>query len=424
MAAKSSPPGEMLLEAVWEREFGEGRFSDTVFKVGDRDFSLSRFPLAAASPVFAAMLFSSEGIRWKEQGPGVPVVVNDCLPLAFEQLARYAYRLELQLSPSNVLHVQRAADKYQVLPLVDICDAAVDEMLEGGDANNLLLLLDAEMQICGSIGEMGKRATEGSILLRSEAFLSLSPATVEWLLVGHLEADEEEVWNGCRAWASKRAKVESGCWQDHLRPLCHLIRFPLLPHKVFDTEVVRTGLLTSEQEVSVLLHARGSVTIEHFPGPRVCLHFDRASAAPNVSICDGGTTVEFDKDGAHRCVFAVPGFEVGVHSWTITWLKPGCCGYAGVATAQEVQRGSSSQGRMDRFLYPDICAGFSNMAKLMVERSPGARLAITVDMDLQKIIFQSHNGRYEQTFEYRGKLHPSIDADENNTFSIRGGVHL
>ena len=109
--------------------------------------------------VFAAMLFPSEGICWKEHGHGVPVIVHDCEPFAFEQQARYAYRLELQLSPWNVLHVQRAADKYQVLPLVELCDAAIEKMLDGGDPNNLLCLLGAEMQICGSIGELGKRAT-------------------------------------------------------------------------------------------------------------------------------------------------------------------------------------------------------------------------------------------------------------------------
>ena len=79
-----------------------------------------------------------------------------------------------------------------------------------------------------------------------------------------------------------------------------------------------------------MLHTRGSVLTAHFPGLRVSLHFDRASAAPNVNIINGGTTAEFDKDGAYRCVFTIPGFEVGIHSWTIIWLKPGCCGNAGV----------------------------------------------------------------------------------------------
>jgi hypothetical protein len=61
---------------------------------------------------------------------------------------------------------------------------------------------------------------------------------------------------------------------------------------------------------------------------------------------------------------------------------------------------------------------------LNVPREAGARVAITVFMDTGRIIFQTRSQKVEATFRHTGVIHPAIDSDNDNEFSIEIGVRL
>ena len=92
----------------------------------------------------------------------------------------------------------------------------------------------------------------GESLLATKAFVALEERTVAWLLQSAIAAQEDDVWAACRLWATARQdEADAGekdtaapaKWQDFLRPLVPFIRFPLVSARIFDTEVVRSGLL-------------------------------------------------------------------------------------------------------------------------------------------------------------------------------------
>lgn len=427
------------LSAAWVAELSEGRFSDVTFCVDGRSFRLSRLPFAVASPAFAAMLFPSEAhscppppakrcrVEWTEHHPDAVVTLQDMSAGTFEQLARYVYRTETELTAWNVLQVHKMADMYQIRPLIKECDDVIERLLQKGEPDDVLGLINAEMETSGTIKCYEQYALEqGNMLLKSSSFPLLHRQTVEWLLSSKLEASEDDVWLACYGWAHQVTKL-GGTWQDALRPLCDQIRFTLISQHIFDTQVAQSGLLTSERVIGILLHSRGSVLLEAFPGPRyVPFTFDPVSAAPGTTIGESGSTVTFGNATNHRCVFAVPGIESGVHSWTIIWTQTGCCGFAGLATSEEVSRGSNKDGW--RFLSRDRLkqmVGFDGRAKVIVPKKAGERVAFTVNMDLQTVTCQSSSGqRWHGRFRHTGKVHPAIDSDENNEFRICAGVQL
>merc|ERR1719461_899159 len=64
------------------------------------------------------MFSPSEDCHWMEQQPGSTVILEDIRPEGFEEMAKYVYGVPTDLTPMNVLATKVAADKYQMLELV------------------------------------------------------------------------------------------------------------------------------------------------------------------------------------------------------------------------------------------------------------------------------------------------------------------
>mmetsp|Transcript_65287 Transcript_65287/g.173121 ORF Transcript_65287/g.173121 Transcript_65287/m.173121 type:complete len:409 (-) Transcript_65287:28-1254(-) len=254
--------GSRALEAAWASALSDERFADVTCLVRERSFKLSRLPLAIASPVLASKLYTCV-----DDAP-VNLFYVECSPTAFEEVARFAYRLAPRLNSWNVFHVRQVAVDLQIHSLVGACDRFVSQVQEDL-ADGLLGLLDTAMELrCGYLEKVvGHVVARGATLLRSDELLKVRSETMEFLLDRLEGVLADDWWHTCRNWAGHQETVHGGEWQQYLKPLCKYIKFSSLSASVFETAVVRTGILSSEQEVDVLLQTRRSP--EKDPAPTV-----------------------------------------------------------------------------------------------------------------------------------------------------------
>lgn len=243
--------GSRALEAAWASALSDGRFADVTCLVRERSFKLSRLPLAIASPVLASKLYTCV-----DEAP-VNLFHVDCSPTTFEEVARFAYRLAPRLTSWNVFHVRQVAVDLQIHSLVGACDRFVSQVQEDL-ADGLIGLLDTSMELrCGYLEKVvGHVVAQGATLLRSDELLKVRSETLEFLLERIEGVLADDWWHTCRKWAGHQETVHGGEWQQYLKPLCKYIKFSSMSASVFETAVVRTGVLSSEQEVDVLLQMR------------------------------------------------------------------------------------------------------------------------------------------------------------------------
>lgn len=398
--------------AAWEQEIRQGRFADVTFRVAGVDFQLSRMPFAVSSPVFAALLYPGEGGAWKEHDSGV-VTLQDVAPETFEQIARHAYRMDMQLTAQNVMSIRKAADMYQMPWAVEKCDLCMEALLDNSAPHNALILLSSELELFGSPDTYGKHAVKfGGAVFKSPVFKTLPAKAVQWLLSSDLRADEDDVWLACRAWALERSSdAAGGTWQEEMQVLCDYIRFPVISHRRFDIEIVRSGLLSTDREIDILLHSRGSVLMNSCMGPRVQM----------VLGPESRSRVEFKTP---ERVYASPTFESGTHSWTVAWESGESGGIAGIASAD--WRGYEIDWR--GYEASAIKVGFSLNGSLTVRRPSPARVAITINIEEGTIVLDDQDGctfrGLCQLLKNHRQICAFVESSANNVFSIRYGKHL
>lgn len=251
-----------------------GRYADVVFVVGREDDevqAMRRFPatralFAMASDVFEAMLCSHAGeSAFKDSGE---VRIVDVSPEAFDQLCRHVHQLELALSVDSVFEVLRAADKYELLALMNECKRFVKKTVEeASDLQPCVHLLercvtlrtqygphpDAVLKLMSVIQD--RLADDDLQVLEGDLAGRLEPSHVRALLTSsRIFATEEAVWNAILVWATKR---ESACNEDrtHLaRELFGLVRFNDMQKEFFVTEVMSSGLLDKDDVITALAH--------------------------------------------------------------------------------------------------------------------------------------------------------------------------
>lgn len=105
-----------LLENL-RQVYVDGKMSDVVLKVDNRDFKVHKVILAAHSPIFACMFeHDMAEKRYNE------VDIRDCTAESFEVFIQYIYCGSTDtMSTSNVYNAYYAADKYQVDGLKKKC---------------------------------------------------------------------------------------------------------------------------------------------------------------------------------------------------------------------------------------------------------------------------------------------------------------
>ncbi|XP_068731466.1 BTB/POZ domain-containing protein 6-B-like [Montipora capricornis] len=221
-----------------------------------------KFLLSLGSPVFRAMFYSSMADTREE------IPLDDCDPRSFLDLLRYLYSDELHLTSGNVFELLYLSKKYLVPFLTESCCQFLETELR---ENNVFRILEharlfSESHLEQQCWKLLDAKT--SACLHTEGLLWISHATLSSLFKRDsltLVDGECAVFKAAMRWASANCKARGfESTEEKIRRVLnnaiHLIRFPMIPPRLFSEIVVPTGILT-EKEISqvYLFHKQGAV---------------------------------------------------------------------------------------------------------------------------------------------------------------------
>ena len=222
-----------------------------------------KFLLSLGSPVFHAMFYGNMADLRQE------IPLSDCHPRSFVEFIRYLYSDEVHLTSGNVFELLYLAKKYIVPFLAESCCRFLAAELRESNVFRILeharLFSESDLeQRCWRLLE-----TKTSACLQSEGLLWISRDTLSSLLKRDTLAlvdGECAVFKAAKRWAIANCKVKGpGTTGEELRKVLkeaiYLIRFPLMPPRLFEDVVIPTRILTSEEVSQVhLFHKQGSVS--------------------------------------------------------------------------------------------------------------------------------------------------------------------
>ncbi|KAL3096557.1 hypothetical protein niasHT_025079 [Heterodera trifolii] len=290
------PPKETQLNLADRMEFMflkmRPNFADVYFVVGGQDEKKKRFEahkaiLIAASDVFMKM-FSTDGTEIETEGnaPDNAIAVTDIRSDAFELMLIYMYSNDCsRLNAGNVFAVQKAADKYNVVGMMEECEQFRVSTVENpfGFLRESRLL---EKKVFGGrcLAYIDRNAEN---LLKSDEFLAIDQQTLYDILSrDQLKVSEEKViWQAALRWVDERC-TEKGieCSGDNRRQMLgeilKAIRFPLMAQEDFVKSVVPSQVLTDKEVISVLLFHSHSVATECGAFDQFPLQFETKKRAP------------------------------------------------------------------------------------------------------------------------------------------------
>lgn len=213
------------------------------------------------------------------------VSVTDIEPSAFKCMLRYVHHLDPMISLDNALQVYRAADKYQIDGLLEGCGSFIEENTDAGNVTQVLRFFDVACRLgleryskhfLELLGDLSRVHTRQ--VLQARDFLHLHTVSLTALLSYEgLCVNEERLWKALRAWAELRAMYREGgtehigsygeagerkarevapselvpSWQDAIRPLRHLVRFPVMSATFFAKEISKSGVLSHQEVVEI-----------------------------------------------------------------------------------------------------------------------------------------------------------------------------
>ena len=240
------------LSTVRERNqyaYNKSLFCDVEFSVVDSNgdkvsIPAHKYVLAISSPVFEAMFYGQLAET------GRTIHLQDCTKEGLQEMLRYVYSDEIQLSGSNVMEVLYLADKYMMPFVVEKCREYLEKELGPEDVFSVLPLVQKKgdeklEQHCWNIVD-----SETQRAVCSEPFLNTSREMLCQILGrDSLRVKELDLFQAVDKWVSKRIEekgIENNGESKRAilgEEVIRLIRFPLMSLKEFAEKVLPSEIL-------------------------------------------------------------------------------------------------------------------------------------------------------------------------------------
>jgi len=243
-------------------------FHSTKFLIGEesKEFKCNASVLAVISPVFRDTLLN-------KTKTGTPVKLPNISPAGFGALVRFAFSLDPEIGPDNIIEVIHAAKEFKVNVIYDLALKYLSTIL--GGRFDIYFTSYLELATKFSLREVVKKCLDSSILaggvqsfLRSKKFSEFSPEFVNLLLsCDELAVEETYLWNAVKDWAKVQSRKQNTDIKDELRKVYHNVRFPLMTTKDFSCHVVPIEVLSQKEMLDIfcyLAYPEGKPTTEPF----------------------------------------------------------------------------------------------------------------------------------------------------------------
>ncbi|XP_033473909.2 kelch-like protein 41a [Epinephelus lanceolatus] len=232
-----------LLQDGLKELLNENKLIDCILKVGDQSIPCHRLILAACSPYFRELYFSTDGKETEQ----MEVVLENLDPNIMESIVNYMYSAEIDINDNNVQDILTAANRFQIPSVFTVCVNYLQKKLS--KQNCLAIYRLGLMLNCARLAMAARDhiADRFEILSKEEDFLELAPPEL-FAIIGadRLNVEKEEVvFETLMRWIrkDKEKRVKS------LEEAFECIRFRLLPQKYFKEKVEKDDLIKSNPEL-------------------------------------------------------------------------------------------------------------------------------------------------------------------------------
>lgn len=210
-----------------------------------------RLVLAAASPVFEAMLYPNQhtfsgGLPEPTSSTPLEVHIRGVDPRTFLAFLGCIYTDKLMVDPANIIELVDLGHRYQIPKIRVICGGFLEQDLK---IHTVLKLYEVSPVLLGAqnfgLQFISHYADE---LIQRPEFLDLSVDRLQTLLrCDDLETDELNVFLNVVRWGDRQALLRGISRQEALAPVMPLLRLPTLSLKDLALHVQPTGLLTEDE---------------------------------------------------------------------------------------------------------------------------------------------------------------------------------
>ena len=235
--------------------FNNAEMSDIQLSCGETNkeiFYAHKYVLATSSPVFHRMFYGSL--------PGTSSVIHltDTDKESLDAFLRYLYTDETPNSPDLTVKVMHLAHKYMITGLVEECVEIVKKKMTAHNACFMLtygMLIEQQSLIESSWQVVDSETRE---VLKAESFYEIDAALLrDFMKRDSLRITEIELFHAVLKWSEYQCRkrdleVSIENRRSALGDAIYNLRFLAMSQAEFLQEVIPTGLLSSEDSLSIL----------------------------------------------------------------------------------------------------------------------------------------------------------------------------